>query len=168
MDSEDTPDEDVARATEQCLKWLAQRARSRHELLAALERKGYAEPVRERALARVEGFGYLDDARFARDRATALLGKGRQGPRAVEERLAAHGLSPELARAAVDAARDELGFDAETTARRVLEQRGLAGRELSPKERGRAGRLLFSRGFSEELIQRLVGDATLEPSEPED
>ena len=168
MDSEDPRDEDVARATELCLKWLALRARSRHELLAALERKGFAEPVRERALARVEGFGYLDDARFARDRAEALLAKGRQGPRAVEERLAAHGLSPELAREAVDAARDALGFDPEGAARRVLEQRGLAGRELTPKERGRAGRLLFSRGFPEELIQRLLGDATLEPSGPED
>ena len=37
-------------------------------VLTALERKGFSEPVREAALKQVEGWGYLDDERFARDR----------------------------------------------------------------------------------------------------
>ncbi|ATB27411.1 regulatory protein RecX [Melittangium boletus] len=168
MDSEDPTAEDVGRATDACLKLLSVRGRSRHELLLALERKGFSEPVRERALSRVEGFGYLDDARFARDRAEVLLRRGRYGPRAVEERLQAHGLSREAASEAVASASGELGFDAEASARQVLEQRGLLGRVLAPKDRARAGRLLFSRGFSEEVIHRLLGDATLEPSGPDD
>jgi len=168
MDSEDPTAEDVGRATDACLKLLSVRGRSRHELLLALERKGFSEPVRERALSRVEGFGYLDDTRFARDRAEVLLRRGRYGPQAVEERLRAHGLSREAASEAVASASGELGFDAEHAARQVLEQRGLGGRELAPKERARAGRLLSSRGFSEEVIQRLLGDATLEPSGPDD
>ncbi|HSP77852.1 MAG TPA: regulatory protein RecX [Myxococcaceae bacterium] len=160
--------EEVQRATDVCLRLLAVRARSRHELLTALERKGFAPPVREAAVAQVVGWGYLDDERFARERAAALLGRGRYGPRAVLRRLEAHGLSHELAQEAVAAASGAVDFDAEAAARQVLEQRGLAGRPLEPKEAARAGRLLFSRGFSEDVIRRVLGDATLEPSGPDD
>ncbi|OJH40805.1 regulatory protein RecX [Cystobacter ferrugineus] len=166
MDSEDATDAEVGRATDACLRLLKARARSRHELLAALERKGYTEAVRERALARVEGWGYLNDERFARDQAERLLGGGRYGPEGVRQRLESHGLSPEAASAAVATASVE--FDAEQAARQVLEKRGLSGRELDAREKARAGRLLFSRGFSEDVIQRLLGDAMLEPSGPDD
>ncbi|HYO68231.1 MAG TPA: regulatory protein RecX [Archangium sp.] len=168
MDSEAVTPEEVKRATDACLRLLAVRARSRHELLTALERKGFSEPVREAALEQVAGWGYLDDERFARDRAAVLLQRGRYGPQAVEQRLQAHGLSREAASEAVAEARGAVEFDAEATARQVLAQRGLSGRKLGPKEHARAGRLLFSRGFSEDVIQRVLGDATLEPSGPDD
>lgn len=168
MDSEEDATGDVRRATDACLRLLAVRARSRHELEAALERKGFAGPVREAALGQVAAWGYLDDARFAQDRAAVLLQRGRFGPQAVQQRLQAHGLSREEARRAVAQASGSVEFDAEATARGVLEKRGLAGRPLAPQERARAGRLLASRGFSEELILKLLGDAALEPSGPED
>ena len=168
MGSEDSPVDDVQRATDTCLKLLALRARSRHELLTALARKGFSAPVCEQALQKVAGWGYLDDERFARDRAAVLLQRGRYGPRAVLQRLEAHGLSRQAAREAVDSARQTVEFDAEATARQVLERRGLLGRPLTPKERARAGRLLASRGFSEDLLQKLLGDTALEPSGPDD
>jgi regulatory protein len=164
MDSEQAPPEEVERATNVCLRLLAVRARSRHELLTALERKGFSEPVRTAALEKVQGFGYLDDERFARERAAVLLQRGRYGPQAVQQRLQAHGLSSEAASAAVSSASGTVEFDAEAAARQVLERRGLLGRKLGPKEHARAGRLLVSRGFSEDVIQRVLGDATLEPS----
>ncbi|WNG49488.1 regulatory protein RecX [Archangium minus] len=168
MDSEDSTPEEVRRATDACLRLLSARARSRHELLTVLERKGFSEPVREKALAQVEGWGYLDDERFARERAAVLLQRGKYGPRAVQQRLEAHGLSREAASEAVATASGEVEFDAEAAARQVLERRGLLGRKLEPKEAARAGRLLFSRGFSSDVIQRVLGDAALEPSGPED
>ena len=168
MDSEDATPEEVRRATDVCLRLLAMRGRSRHELLTALERKGFSEPVREKALAQVEGWGYLDDERFARERAAVLLQRGKYGPRAVQQRLEAHGLSREAAREAVATASGEVEFDAEAAARQVLERRGLLGRTLEPRETARAGRLLVSRGFSSDVIQRVLGDAALEPSGPED
>lgn len=164
MDSEDTTPEEVRRATDVCLRLLAVRARSRHELLTALERKGFSEPVRTAALGQVEGWGYLDDARFARERAEVLLTRGRYGPEAVKQRLEAHGLSPEAAAEALSSASGAVSFDAEAAARQVLEKRGLAGGKLGPKEHARAGRLLVSRGFSPDVIQKVLGDAALEPS----
>jgi regulatory protein len=164
MDSEQATPEDVKRATDVCLRLLAVRARSSHELLTALTRKGFSEPVCTAALEQVRGWGYLDDERFARERAAVLLERGKYGPQGVKQRLQAHGLSPEAASAAVARASDTVEFDAETAARQVLERRGLLGRKLEPKEHARAGRLLVSRGFSEDVVQRVLGDATLEPS----
>ncbi|HYO59499.1 regulatory protein RecX [Archangium sp.] len=168
MGSEAATPEEVRRATDVCLRLLSVRARSRHELLTALERKGFSEPVRKTALEQVEGWGYLDDERFARERAEVLLRRGKYGPQAVQQRLQAHGLSREAASKAVVTASDAVEFDAEAAARLVLERRGLLGRKLEPKEHARAGRLLFSRGFSSDVIQRVLGDVMLEPSGPED
>jgi regulatory protein len=164
MVPEELDAEEVKRATDVCLKLLSLRARSRHELLTALERKGFPGPVREAALAEVARWGYLDDARFARERAAVLLQRGKYGPRSVEQRLQAHGLSPEQAREAVSEATGSVDFDAVAAARQVLERRGLLGRPLEPKERARAGRLLDSRGFSLDVIQQVLGHAVLEPS----
>lgn len=164
MSTEQEGPEAVRRATEVCLRLLAMRARSRRELQQALGRKGFSEPVQEEVLQKLQGFGYLDDARFARDRAASLLRKGRLGPQAVLQRLEAHGLPTEVARAAVASASGSVEFDALAAARKVLEGRGLLGRTLLPKERARAGRLLHSRGFSEDVIHRLLGEPSLDPS----
>jgi regulatory protein len=164
----DTGADAVRRATDACLKLLSMRARSRHELEQALTRKGFAEAVREQALARVQGWGYLDDARFAEARAASLLRKGRLGPRAVLQRLEAHGVGDAVAREAVTRASGEEGFDALAAARAVLEGRGLLGRPLAAKERARAARLLDSRGFSEDVIHRLLGEPSLDPSGPDE
>jgi regulatory protein len=164
---EDGP-EAVQRATEACLRLLAARARSRPELEQALQRKGFSERVREEALGKLRGYGYVDDARFARDKAASLLSGGKLGPEGVLRRLEAHGLGEDAARQALSEASGAVEFDALATARQVLEKRGLAGRPLEPKERARAGRLLHSRGFSEDVIQRLLGEPSLDPLDSDD
>lgn len=156
--------EAVQRATDACLRLLKARGRSRHELTLALERKGCPAAVRDTVLARLSEWGYLDDAKFARDRAMALLGKGKLGPRAVLQRLQAHGLEGTQARRALAEAKDAVGFDALDAARQVLERRRLAGRPLDAKEQARAGRLLLSRGFAPDIVTRLVGEPSLDPS----
>src|SRR5687768_15444926 len=86
------------------LRLLSIRARSRHELDAALRRREVDLPERERILEKLAGWGYLDDARFARERAQALLRGGRFGEAAVLKRLANHGIERALAQSAVKAA----------------------------------------------------------------
>jgi len=164
MSTEQEGPEAVRRATEACLRLLALRARSRRELELALGRKGFSAQVQEEVLEKLQGYGYLDDARFARERAASLLQKGRLGPQAVLQRLEAHGLAGEVAREALATAAGSVEFDPLAAARKVLEGRGLLGRPLLPKERARAGRLLHSRGFSEDVIHRLLGEPSLDPS----
>ncbi|HYI02014.1 regulatory protein RecX [Hyalangium sp.] len=164
MSTEQEGPEAVRRATDACLRLLALRARSRHELELAMGRKGFSAQVQGEVLKKLQGYGYIDDARFARERAASLLQRGRFGPQAVLQRLQAHGLGSEVAREALAAATGAGEFDALATARQVLERRGLLGRPLTPKEQARAGRLLHSRGFSEDVIRRLLGEPALDPS----
>ncbi|MDC0714466.1 regulatory protein RecX [Stigmatella sp. ncwal1] len=164
MTTEADGPEEVQRATDACLRLLAMRARSQQELRLALQRKGFSEAIQEQALEKLKGYGYLDDKRFAQDRAASLLSRGRLGPQAVLQRLQAHGLEAEVAREAVSSAAGAVAFDALAAARHVLERRGLLGRPLEPKEQARAGRLLHSRGFSADVIRQLLGDPSLDPS----
>jgi regulatory protein len=98
----------------------------------------------------------------------------------VLERLAAHGVDDAAARAAVAAASEAVDFEPLEAARRVLQKRRLlppspdassAGRApavLTPKEQARAARLLLGRGFSEEVVSALLGQAALDPPDPSD
>lgn len=157
MTSRSSASDPVQAAIEACLRLLSIRARSRKELRLALARKGFAEPHQEAALARLTELGYVDDARFARDRAGALLRRGRLGPRAVLERLCAHGLSEEQARGALSEAQRELGIDPLESARSLLRGRGLLGKALGLKDRAKAERLLRARGFADATIEQLLG-----------
>jgi regulatory protein len=168
MTTEDEGSELVRKATDACLRLLAMRARSQHELRLAMERKGFSGPVQDQVLRKLQGLGYIDDARFAQERAASLLRRGRFGPRQVLQRLQAHGLEAKVARQALSTASGEVEFDAVATARQVLERRGLLGRPLQPKEHARAARLLHSRGFSEDVIHQLLDEPSLDPSGRDD
>jgi regulatory protein len=156
-------------ALKDALRLLSMRARTRQELSQALTRKGHPLPAISAALERVAALGYLDDARYARARATAMLREGKMGPAGVAQHLRARGIPAEVARSALDDAIRELEFDAEATARALLERRGLHGRPLTDRERGRAARVLAARGFSAAVAERLLGEAagSLDPV-PED
>jgi len=144
-------------AMQLALRLLSLRARSRRELKLALDRRGFAEPQQEAVLARLGELGYVDDVRFARDRASALLRGGRLGPRAVLQRLFAHGLSEEQARQALSHAEREVGMDPLEAARSVLKRRGFVAQPLEPKQRAKAARLLRARGFADATIEELLG-----------
>ena len=139
------------------LRLLSLRGRSRRELKLALARKGFAEPQQEAVLDRLAELGYVDDVRFARDRASALLRSGRLGPRAVLQRLFAHGLSEEQAKEALSHAEREVGVDPLEAARLLLQRRGLVGQPLEPKQRAKAARLLRARGFADLTVEELLG-----------
>ncbi len=149
-------------ALDVALKLLSIRARSRHELKLALARKGFGEVQQDATLEKLASLGYVDDARFARDRASALLRHGQLGPRAVMQRLCGHGLTEQEAKAALAHAEAALGVDASQTALSLLAKKGLGGRNLSLKEKGKAARLLHARGFTENTIQQLLGDCSPE------
>jgi regulatory protein len=158
--SDDEGSEKDARrqALEAALRLLRHRGRSRHELRGALERRGFGESVQEDTLRRLHELGYLDDAKFARQRATTLLREGKLAGAAILERLEAHGIPEADAKAALAGAQEEAGYDPLAAARALLERRGLWGRTLSEKDRARAARTLAQRGFPEDIVERLLGE----------
>jgi regulatory protein len=129
------------KALDRATRALACRDHSAASLRAKLERTGVSEQAQDEALRTLTRAGYVDDARFARDRAAHLAARGygdewiradleTQGVCAAEAEPALAQLDPEPERAAREAVRLGGGL--------------------------RAARALARRGFSEETLEPLV------------
>jgi regulatory protein len=130
-------------ALEHAVKALARRDHSSASLKAKLERAGVPEEASEAAVGSLERAGYVDDARFAHDRAAHLAAKG-YGDEWIRGDLEMQGvvadgaiaaLDPETARAEREAAR--LGGGAK--ALRTLARKGFSEESLEPLLHGTTG-----------------------------
>ena len=143
------------------LGWLAQREHSRSELRRKLLRHaGPDEPDAvgqvERLLDVLQAKGLLSEERFVESR--VRLRSAGMGTRRIQLELAQHGLK--LPPPALQQLRQsELQRAAELCRRRFG---ALAG---DPSERARRMRFLAGRGFSAEVIRRVLADACPGPDE---
>jgi len=133
----------LERARSIALRALARSAQSRAALRVRLERAGLGEEA-PRTLAWLAGLGYLDDAAYARARASALLARG-----AVRAALAERAAGAEGGREA----RAELAL-CEEAARRKLG--GGEPAALDRRARARLARFLLGRGFSSAAVTRVA------------
>ena len=128
----------VATAVDSALTALRHRDRSAAELDARLARRGVGDAARAQALETLERIGYVDDERFALQRAEALAGRG-AGDELIRHDLEGRGVPGQAIEAALAA--------------------------LEP-ERERAARIVATRGWSERTVRHLAakgfGEDTLE------
>lgn len=129
-------------------KLISGRDKTTAQVREALERKGFAREEIDSAIQRCRELKYLDDARVAKRVAIEALEDGWVGE-ALLGKLSAKGLDERTARDAIDLAREELGFVDRSAAMDLLKKRKLEG--------AKAARFLASRGFSEDLVEQLVG-----------
>jgi SOS response regulatory protein OraA/RecX len=127
---------------------LAATDKTRAQLAEALLRRGYETAEVEDALQRAEVLGYLDDRRVARRKAQAELRVGWAGE-ALVGRLTRAGVEEAVAKIAVQEAITEAGWQALPVARDLVSRRKLSG--------AKAARFLASRGFEEDVVERVVG-----------
>ena len=120
---------------------LARRDHSAASLRAKLDRAGISEDAQIDALDALARGGYLDDGRFARDRAAHLAARG-YGDEWIRGDLEAQGVPAE----SVDPALEELEPERDRMAREAARLGGGL----------RAARSLARRGFSEENLEALV------------
>jgi regulatory protein len=139
----DRPNEDDERRAvlDRAVRALARRDHSAASLRAKLDRAGVSESAREDAVETLERAGYVDDARFARDRAAHLAARG-YGDDWIRADLAAQGVNREAAEPALEALEPE--------GERATRQAAKAGGGV------RAVRALARRGFSEGSLERLL------------
>lgn len=144
--------DEVARATSAALAFLGYRPRSEKEVRDRLRQKGYAPEAIDDAVARVAGWGYMNDASFAR---LWVDGRGgSRGRRLLEQELRQKGVERETAREALDeAALDEPAAALEAGRKRL---RQLGGADPSVTRR-RLGGYLVRRGYDYDTVR-----ATLE------
>jgi regulatory protein len=142
---------------DRALNMLAFRARSSAELARALVRKGADRMVVDRAIARLQEQGLLDDSAFAQSFTRAKVLGASQSRRRVQQELARKGVSREVGDAAIAIVFDEEGIDqrevVEAAARKKL-------RTLSKYEplvrRRRLYAFLARRGYDNDDIRRAM------------
>ncbi|HZM33279.1 MAG TPA: recombination regulator RecX [Burkholderiales bacterium] len=141
-----SPRESAAALKARALRLLARREHSRDELARRLS--PYAESAESlRGLLReLEGGGQLSNERFAESRARVLARK--YGPARIRQDLRAKGV-------AADVVAVVIGTDELERARGILARRYRTA-PRSREERARRARFLHGRGFSADIIHRLL------------
>jgi regulatory protein len=129
------------RAVDRAMRALARRDHSVASLRAKLDRAGLSESAQSAALGRLERAGYLDDVRYAQDRAALLAERG-YGDGWIRADLERQG----VAREAADSAIAALAAESERALREAAEGGG-----------GMRGlRSLARRGFSEDALEAVT------------
>ena len=138
----DSPQELKARA----LRHLVRREHSRDELARKLSPHAESPEILEALLRELESKKQLSNERFAEQRAHVLARK--YGPARIRQDLKAKGVEEHLI--------ERVSAASELEAARAILQRKYHAPPATREERARRARFLHGRGFSSEVIHRLV------------
>lgn len=135
---------EVTSAFDKAAAHLAARPHSEWEMRRYLTEKGYASAVADKAIEKMAGYGYIDDAEFVR--AYIESHRGKAGVKKLGIELAAKG----VARALIDEALERLdqSDDATAAARKYL--------RTHEKNKYKARAYLFGKGFDAEAIDAAI------------
>lgn len=152
--------DEVSRATNQAIRLLSFRPRSRRELEDRLTRKGYEAPAVEQAISRLAEYGYIDDAEFAQYWIENRAQHRPRGKRMLASELRSKGVPQDV----VDQALDDSELDEFGDALRLAEHRSRQLADLEPQvRRRRLISFLQRRGFNWGVVR----DVLKEIDEPE-
>ncbi|MBX6341002.1 MAG: RecX family transcriptional regulator, partial [Thermomicrobiaceae bacterium] len=142
--------DEVARATNAALQFLAYRPRSTREVRDRLTRRGFSPEAVEATIAKLQGWRYLDDAEFARFWVENRAEHQPRGRRLLVQELRQKGVDVETARQAVDETElDELPAAVELARKRLPSLRGLD----EPTRRRRLAAYLQRRGYDPGVVR---------------
>lgn len=132
------------------MRWLSQREHSRQELRSKLLRSGSDEPIAsdvEALLDELAAQGHLSDARFVESR--VHMRHARFGNRRIELELRQHGLAPD------PELQQQLRATELARAHEVWRKK-FGQRATDAAGRARHERFLAARGFSAEVVHKIV------------
>lgn len=134
------------------LRWLTLRSRSETDLRQRLQQKGCDPDDIEQALQRCLELGYVDDQRYASERATQLMRRGRAVGVRLKQELKKEGISDHLAQQAIERCRQDL--DEEQILADLVERRytNTDFTQLDQRQQRRIVNYLQRRGFVLGLI----------------
>jgi regulatory protein len=147
------PREEQARAL--CLRLLTARARTRAELSAQLDKRGYPEDVSNRVLDRLASVGLIDDAEFAEQWVQSRRSSAGKGKRALAAELHTKGVDNDViitVLAGIDAGSER--ERAEQLVRAKLRRENLDGDQTRVARRLVA--MLARRGYDQTMAYNVV------------
>lgn len=147
--------DEIARATNAALVFLGYRARSEREVRDRLSQKGYPPETVAAVIERLNGWGYLNDADFARFWTENRVQHKPRGRRLLEQELRFKGVAPEVVRETLD----EAELDEETAALELARDRLRrdASSSLEPEvQRRRLAGFLARRGYDYDVVRRVM------------
>ena len=144
-------------ALDSAFRLLIRRDHTCWELKTKLHHRGFGASDVERAMARLDELGYLDDLKTARILAGHLVHKG-HGPLRIRHALGQKGLDEAIIEKALGRCGDE--DDQAAAARHALKKkRQWLAREADSRKRFQmAYRFLAGRGFPAAVIRRVIGE----------
>ncbi|MDB4880845.1 MAG: hypothetical protein JWL60_2291 [Gemmatimonadetes bacterium] len=156
---------------DRALNMLAFRGRASAELARALVRKGEPKEYVDRAVARLQEQGLLDDARFAESFTRSKVLGAKQSRRRVQQDLSRKGVAREVSDAAIDTVFEEEGVDQRSVVEEVARKklRGLAKLEPAVRRR-RLYAFLARRGYDGDDIRaamEVVGEESTDAGNQE-
>jgi regulatory protein len=136
-------------ALDKALTHITVSMKTEKEIRDYLKRKGYLQDVCDYVVEKMKGYGFLDDAQYAKQYAESA-GK-RKGARLIAMELRRRGVDEDTAMVAVS----EI-TDGEESAKRVLEKY-LRGKELNRETYRKAYAHLISKGYDYDTAKSALG-----------
>lgn len=151
--------DEVAKATTAALAFLGHRPRSEREVRDRLRQKGYGSDAIDAAIAKLEGWRYLDDGDFARYWVENREANQPRGRRLLEQELWRKGVDREIVRETIAAAE----LDEHAAALELARAKMRAYHNEEPTViRRRLGAYLARRGYgwdvARPVLDRLLGE----------
>lgn len=148
--------DEIERATQAALAFLAYRPRSEREVRDRLRRGQYSDDVVANVIARLHDWRYLDDEDFARRWVENRTADHPRGSRLLHQELWRKGIDREVARDVIAAAEIDEDAAAEGLARSRLAAYG--GQDPAAVRR-RLGAYLARRGYGYDVVRRALDRA---------
>lgn len=148
-----------SRTLRAAVRLLAARDRSSAELRRALRQRRHDDDAIDHAIARLTDLSMIDDARYARNRASAIVRSKAAGPRYIQAKLREKGLAQSHITPAVDEALEDIDLLESAIA---LATRAAASMPQSLDRDARIRRLsgrLARRGFDHDTVRKAVEHA---------
>lgn len=143
----------IPRARERALHLLQYQGRTCSQMQQRLKEDGYPDEAIKRVMAFLEEYRFLDDSSYIEN--YIQIHRRRKSRRQIAYELTQKGIDPSQLRQALD----ENPIDEEETARELL-ARKLKGKPISTyEEKCRAAAFLQRKGFSGEVVRRVVMSA---------
>lgn len=158
-------EDEVTRATEAALHFLAYRARSEQEVRDRLKRGAFSPEAIEATIGRLNDWRYLDDADFARRWVESRARGKPRGQRLLQQELRRKGIDAETSKQVIaEADLDEVASATELARKRLGTMKG----EDPVAIKRKVGAYLARRGYGFDVVRKALEQATGEPADDDD